>query len=907
MVKVIKARVMRNIGTESSWLSKDPVLMDGEVAYVRFGTKVRQKVGNGAAKFSVLEYQDSALNILPIDTTFNFTTAPEGLYMPKVNGIYNGVTVDLDSKIVFLFWNGSGLEKVEVPIDLVDYLSKDRIKPSGLRFTSGYVEIPTTTSLFPDNSWTIEFYLKTRSIHLPTMILNSGMGTPGVIYNDGKLFISKNGEFNVGWIHANDQLDRDSYVTITYDGTLKVKLDNLPKEVFGFAPADFDKSAQKILVGSYDGSIMNADMDMYLLRVYNRALSDSELTTNYNGGFPHLINSIKDESLMLELLGDNATPTTWVDSSPKNLKGKLKNDVVSFSRKTEADDGFEFNDSGFIFNEGAVQIADIALFPSPAWTLQIFFRPEDIQSPQTLMENGEGNPLILIHEGDIILNKRGELNTIRFNAAPFLENFNFLSISYDGANYKVYLNDSSLPFTIVNNLAYAKTSAPFSLGAFEGRLQFFKGSIHLARFYNRALSSEEIKESYNKGNPLMYKSAKEAFLILELLGDNATPNSWLDSSIYNHSSQVEGSLVSKSNHSSGISKELDQGFLSVVPSKINVAVDREFNLWFDSVIPHYGKEFRINVNCSKGESRERSFRYKSSTIEDVTMTVTVKDLSNNVVETRTIRLECVSKSKGTGTKQLLFIGDSNFDSFNTSDYPIVPEGRERYETIKEINNLFVTDGGFAPKFLGNRGEAPYHHQAHSGYTTDLFLTNNPTYPNPFWDGSKVNFKNYMSVNSNFGAADRIDVAVIQLSINDFRYGGSVTAVFNNIKALASKIQDPVTGYPDCRVLISMSPYTAITRDGWALHFKAISDYDGFVSRMLELDKLLIKEENPANLFFVCPTMLWVDRMYGYPRELTKVSDRATEEEYEYTDSVHPSISGYKQAADALYSKLRGIL
>jgi len=283
-----------------------------------------------------------------------------------------------------------------------------------------------------------------------------------------------------------------------------------------------------------------------------------------------------------------------------------------------------------------------------------------------------------------------------------------------------------------------------------------------------------------------------------------------------------------------------------------------------------------------------------------------------MVESKVVTIHAVSQSAGGSLPQIKFTGDSNIDSINSNDYPVVPAGRDRYEMLKEIYNLFSNSGGFTPIFLGSRGIAPYKHQAHSGYSSDLFITNNPTYPNPFWDAvnNRVDVRKWMADNNFFGGSDRIDIDFFQIGINDLKYANDPQNVLNNIKTYVANMHHATRGYPDCKIIISLTQYAGITRDGWALHFKAGSDYERFVRDILTLHKLIIQEfdNNPNNPnCFVSANSLFVDRKYGYPSELIDVSSRCTVQESEYTDSVHPNQSGYYQGADASFSRIKSLL
>jgi|GEM_PF-4866134 len=114
-----KARVIRNIGTETAWLQKNPILGDGEQALVRFGGRVRSKIGNGSLTFSQLSYQDNDMKVSAATPSFPFQSgegpAPAGVYMADGSGIYNGtLNVDTTGKIVMLVWDGvNTLESVD--------------------------------------------------------------------------------------------------------------------------------------------------------------------------------------------------------------------------------------------------------------------------------------------------------------------------------------------------------------------------------------------------------------------------------------------------------------------------------------------------------------------------------------------------------------------------------------------------------------------------------------------------------------------------------------------------------------------------------------------------------------------------------------------------------------------------
>jgi lysophospholipase L1-like esterase len=165
-------------------------------------------------------------------------------------------------------------------------------------------------------------------------------------------------------------------------------------------------------------------------------------------------------------------------------------------------------------------------------------------------------------------------------------------------------------------------------------------------------------------------------------------------------------------------------------------------------------------------------------------------------------------------------------------------------------------------------------------------------------------------NSNFGGSNTIDYVNIQLGINDLKNTEVLVyanTVVGRITALIDSIHDATYGYPNARIIISLTPYVGNDKSGWSNAFFAISSYEKYCDVMMNFAaQLSIKFSSNLDYpnVFVCPTLLWVDRYYGYPRGLYNASARDAEKETIFTDSVHPDKSGYYQAADAIYSTLR---
>lgn len=413
----------------------------------------------------------------------------------------------------------------------------------------------------------------------------------------------------------------------------------------------------------------------------------------------------------------------------------------------------------------------------------------------------------------------------------------------------------------------------------------------------------------------------------------------------------------------------------VIPANIYVAIDRELNLWYDAMAIVHGEDIRIVVTGSLGKTKKRSYRYTPTSTGTAVMTAKVYDKNGLVLETKSFTVNAVAKNNGSGTKQVLCIGDSLMSN------GVIPT---------EIDALVTADGGFILKLLGTRGTSPILHEGRGGWRFEDFSgagrsffeftvsgvtvepdiastvysnngsefeveekylsggsgtiicsrstgTNNPlasgtltkvsgngdatiaysawaaTSGNPFWDGTKLNFKQYMSDNSNFGGTDTIDFALIQLGINDIFSGvvtqGDVDTVIQNAKDLLAGILNATYGYPACKIILALSPIGGDTQDGFAANYGAfdVSQYERnmrllWESMITNFDVGIYSAQVRLSI-----NGLMVDRHYGYALTAENISARVTTQYDAHTNGVHPAASGYYQCADAFYSSIRGWL
>ena len=310
---------------------------------------------------------------------------------------------------------------------------------------------------------------------------------------------------------------------------------------------------------------------------------------------------------------------------------------------------------------------------------------------------------------------------------------------------------------------------------------------------------------------------------------------------------------------------------------INVAQGRELNIW--KALSKQTLLFTSTV----GEHRERCYRLAASTVANTALSVIETGVNKSYSSVLTLKV--VSSSTAVTGKQILVIGDSLIAA-NT--------------IVNELSTLLGNNG--TNLFLGTQG-TPTHHEGRSGWTFSGFTTSNGG-QNPFWDGTKVNFKNYMSVNNNFGGTDNIDICYIQLGINDVYGNTSLSTIIANAKILIAALR---SDYPSCKIILGIPPISCSTQDGFGKNYGAATNMLTYENNMKEYwsEAILQYDEARYNAAVtVCQSGLWVDRDYGYPKETVNVSARDSADQVSvFSNALHPNTSGYTQIADAVYSHI----
>lgn len=228
-------------------------------------------------------------------------------------------------------------------------------------------------------------------------------------------------------------------------------------------------------------------------------------------------------------------------------------------------------------------------------------------------------------------------------------------------------------------------------------------------------------------------------------------------------------------------------------------------------------------------------------------------------------------SKHTGTKKVIFIGDS------------MTENLSYINPLKKISD----EGDYKIEFLGTLGDDGYKNEGRGGWAAYNYATNDlsgmtTSKTNAFWDGSSFNFNYYMT-NNNIDVPDYI---FINLGTNDMLRGVD-TSDENNIKSVITEsyqtMIDSIRAYSDTIPIILWLPPTR-SLAGRNNHLA--------IDSCLRANKWLIDKFDTKtyinNRVYLMPTYLFVNPYTDYNMITTTIDG------IEYEDNaepIHPSENG----------------
>lgn len=186
-----------------------------------------------------------------------------------------------------------------------------------------------------------------------------------------------------------------------------------------------------------------------------------------------------------------------------------------------------------------------------------------------------------------------------------------------------------------------------------------------------------------------------------------------------------------------------------LPNKIYGVVGKELNIYFDNILDNKIKnKYFIDISDGYigGKQLEDRWSYTPTNVGTFTLEIKFFDESYTKVYQKNITVEILEKTKGSGIKKALVIGDST-----------VASGGNTYQLIKAFENDSVT-----LELLGTKGSGTNKHEGKDGRTTTYLRQLNTD--NLFFNPSKNDFDfSYYMTQQNYSS---VDFVIINLGIND---------------------------------------------------------------------------------------------------------------------------------------------
>lgn len=263
----------------------------------------------------------------------------------------------------------------------------------------------------------------------------------------------------------------------------------------------FDNTSGDIRISGYGGYMVNGRCSV--LKMYNRALTTSEITQNYNAGLSRFNTSnIVKDNLILDLNASNSvsyptTGTEWRDLSGYGNKGTLINGPT-FDTTTKS---FLFDGSDDYVN---IPYNENLNTPNGA-TYEILIKP--ISSGEFInrgTSDATDNPRMYIYNTGMLYFDWSSSGVDRYSqsnvgAAPLNSWSHIIFIATPGDQLRIYVNGQQTSYSVASASMPSplpNTINPIQIGRVDWIPRYFNGNIGLVRLYNRSLSASEILQNY---------------------------------------------------------------------------------------------------------------------------------------------------------------------------------------------------------------------------------------------------------------------------------------------------------------------------------------------------------------------------------------------------------------------------
>jgi len=398
--------------------------------------------------------------------------------------------------------NNNGLlgDGTTADMPLFDVYNKGALKLDG---STDYVAVANATSLNPATV-TVSIWVKRNGYQSQTANYlrrnyNDAYGILGDANADNVRFRIHNGSTYPESPNATLSLNEWTNIVGTYDlANIKIYRNGVFVGQTAHTSAISYTSANTTLtIGRDDpvaGRYMNANYGSVL--IYNKALSVSEISQNYEAQKSKFANTIVQQGLVLNLDAGNpysyaGAGTTWYDTSGNSYNSTLTNGPT-----------YSTTNGGIINLDGSDDYAISTVTSIPASsTVGIWIKSSnyDVKIPLSINGDSYGSgPNIFFYNSKITWNIGDSADNPFTNSSYPDSNWHYIVVTNDAStNAKLYI-DGVLIGTASYRTTASTTSNNFWIGRFHGDNNYtINASIGQVQLYSRVLSASEILQNYN--------------------------------------------------------------------------------------------------------------------------------------------------------------------------------------------------------------------------------------------------------------------------------------------------------------------------------------------------------------------------------------------------------------------------
>lgn len=340
----------------------------------------------------------------------------------------------------------------------------------------------------------------------------------------------------------------------------------------------------------------------------------------------------------------------------------------------------------------------------------------------------------------------------------------------------------------------------------------------------------------------------------------------------------------------------DEGL--VPPGKVWAAPKIECNIYFSNLLLPRSEVLSWDVTCAKGKQMQVRWTFTPEPADKGAFPLELVGFNSEekkVTSGKTTVL-VARENAGVGRNiRLLIIGDS-----------LTASGLY----TRELLRLF--DGPNEPKLtlLGTQGEESNRHEGYPGWTWRRFLHPGPVNgaQSPFLFDGKLDFSEYIRTHCEGNPPEFILVFLGTndvFGLTDANRAATISKVLADAENMLGLIR---SGAENAKVGL-VFPLPPASQDAFGMNyacgetrrdfFRSVKQYASEMQR-----RFGGREEEGI---YIVPAYLGFDSEQGYPTELQPAHAHSDTRIVRQSNAVHPSVPGYRQVADVIYSWIKNML